>query len=36
MLTAFLTISGVIGVLFMPNTAGKTLEEIQLERTVAH
>lgn len=33
LLTLFLIVSGVIGVLYMPNTAGKSLEEIALERT---
>lgn len=32
LLTAFLVISGLIGIFFMPNTAGKTLEEIAAER----
>jgi MFS transporter, SP family, inositol transporter len=32
-LTIFLIISGVVGFLFMPNTAGKSLEEIEAERT---
>ena len=32
-LTIFLTISGVVGFLFMPNTAGKSLEEIEAERS---
>lgn len=32
LLTAFLAISGVIGFLFMPDIAGKTLEEIEAER----
>ncbi len=31
--TIFLTISGVVGFLFMPNTAGKSLEEIEAERS---
>src|SRR5918998_5736208 len=31
-LTIFLTISGVVGYFFMPNTAGKPLEEIEAER----
>jgi inositol transporter-like SP family MFS transporter len=31
-LTIFLTISGIVGFLFMPNTAGKSLEEIEDER----
>lgn len=35
LLTAFLLISGVIGALFMPNTAGKTLEQIEAERAQA-
>ncbi|MDQ4129351.1 MAG: MFS transporter [Actinomycetota bacterium] len=33
LLTIFLTISGVVGFVFMPNTAGKTLEEIEEERS---
>ncbi|HSN10694.1 MAG TPA: MFS transporter, partial [Propionibacteriaceae bacterium] len=33
LLTGFLVISGLIGVVFMPDTAGKTLEEIQVERS---
>jgi MFS transporter, SP family, inositol transporter len=32
-LVIFLTISGVVGLLFMPNTAGKLLEEIEAERS---
>lgn len=32
LLTGFLVISGLIGVVFMPNTAGKSLEEIEAER----
>lgn len=32
-LVIFLTISGVVGLLFMPNTAGKPLEEIEAERS---
>src|ERR687896_1092374 len=32
-LTIFLTISGVVGYFFMPNTAGKPLEEIEAERS---
>jgi inositol transporter-like SP family MFS transporter len=32
-LVIFLTISGVVGLLFMPNTAGKSLEEIEAERS---
>jgi len=31
-LAGFLTVSGIVGVIFMPNTAGKSLEEIQAER----
>jgi inositol transporter-like SP family MFS transporter len=31
-LMIFLTISGVVGFFFMPNTAGKSLEEIEAER----
>lgn len=34
MLTIFLAISGVVGFVFMPNTAGKSLEEIEAERGV--
>ncbi|MGH3148488.1 MAG: MFS transporter [Rubrobacter sp.] len=33
MLTIFLTISGVVGFLFLPDTAGKSLEEIEAERS---
>ncbi|WP_432889896.1 MFS transporter [Kribbella sp. CA-245084] len=33
LLTGFLTISGVIGAVFMPDTAGKSLEQVQAERT---
>ncbi len=33
LLTIFLTISGVVGFVFMPNTAGKSLEEIEEERS---
>lgn len=33
LLTAFLLISGVVGFLFMPNTAGKSLEQIEAERS---
>jgi len=32
-LMIFLLISGVVGFLFMPNTAGKSLEEIEAERS---
>ncbi len=32
MLTIFLAISGAVGYFFMPNTAGKSLEEIEAER----
>jgi inositol transporter-like SP family MFS transporter len=32
LLTAFLTISGVVGFLFMPDTVGKSLERIERER----
>ena len=32
-LMIFLTISGVVGFLFMPNTAGKSLEQIEAERS---
>jgi inositol transporter-like SP family MFS transporter len=32
-LVIFLSISGVVGLLFMPNTAGKSLEEIEQERS---
>ncbi len=32
MLTIFLLISGVVGFLFLPNTAGKSLEQIESER----
>ena len=32
MLTIFLAISGAVGFLFLPNTAGKSLEEIEAER----
>jgi MFS transporter, SP family, inositol transporter len=35
LLTAFLLISGVVGLLFMPNTAGKSLEQIEAERSGA-
>jgi inositol transporter-like SP family MFS transporter len=34
-LVIFLTISGVVGFLFMPNTAGKSLEEIEAESSGA-
>jgi inositol transporter-like SP family MFS transporter len=34
LLAIFLTISGAVGFLFMPNTAGKSLEEIEAERGV--
>jgi len=30
-LAIFLTISGVVGFLFMPNTAGRSLEELEAE-----
>ncbi len=33
MLTIFLAISGAVGFFFMPNTAGKSLEEIEAERS---
>ncbi len=29
----FLLISGVVGYFFMPNTAGRSLEEIEVERS---
>ena len=32
LLTLFLTISGVVGFFFMPNTSGKSLEQIESER----
>ncbi|MFC9363619.1 MFS transporter [Rhodococcus sp. NPDC057014] len=32
LLTLFLTISGVVGMFFMPNTSGKSLEQIEAER----
>jgi inositol transporter-like SP family MFS transporter len=32
-LMIFLLISGVVGFLFMPNTAGRSLEEIEAERS---
>ncbi len=32
-LVIFLSISGIVGLLFMPNTAGKSLEEIEAERS---
>lgn len=32
LLTLFLAISGFVGFFFMPNTVGKTLEEIEMER----
>jgi inositol transporter-like SP family MFS transporter len=32
-LTIFLIISGAVGFFFMPNTAGKSLEEIEAERS---
>jgi inositol transporter-like SP family MFS transporter len=32
-LMIFLLISGVVGFVFMPNTAGKSLEEIEAERS---
>ena len=32
-LMIFLLISGVIGFVFMPNTAGRSLEEIEAERS---
>jgi len=32
MLAIFLAVSGAVGFLFLPNTAGKTLEEIESER----
>lgn len=33
-LTLFLTISGVVGYFFMPNTSGKSLEQIETERAL--
>src|SRR5690606_20331616 len=32
MLSAFLVVSGVVGFFWMPNTSGKTLEQIEAER----
>jgi MFS transporter, SP family, inositol transporter len=32
-LVIFLSISGIVGLLFMPNTAGKSLQEIEAERS---
>jgi inositol transporter-like SP family MFS transporter len=32
MLTSFLVISGVVGFFFMPDTSGKSLEQIEVER----
>ena len=32
LLTLFLAISGVVGFFFMPNTVGKSLEQIETER----
>jgi MFS transporter, SP family, inositol transporter len=34
MLTIFLAISGVVGFVFLPNTAGKSLEQIERERGI--
>jgi inositol transporter-like SP family MFS transporter len=33
LLTLFLTISGAVGFFFMPDTSGKSLEQIESERT---
>lgn len=33
LLTIFLVISGAVGFFFMPNTSGKSLEQIEIERT---
>ena len=35
LLAAFLLVSGVVGFFFMPNTAGKSLEQIERERATA-
>jgi inositol transporter-like SP family MFS transporter len=35
LLTVFLVVSGVVGYFWMPNTAGKSLEQIERERSVA-
>ena len=35
LLAAFLTVSGVVGFFFMPDTVGKSLERIERERTAA-
>jgi MFS transporter, SP family, inositol transporter len=35
LLTAFLTVSGVVGFFFMPDTVGKSLEQIERERAAA-
>jgi len=35
LLTAFLLISGVIGFFWMPDTVGKSLEQIEAERAAA-
>ncbi len=35
LLTAFLTVSGIVGFFFMPDTVGKSLEQIEAERAAA-
>jgi len=34
LLTAFLAVSGLVGFFFMPDTVGKSLEQIESERSV--
>ena len=35
LLTTFLAVSGIVGFVFMPDTVGKSLEQIERERAAA-